>query len=120
MGTNFTYTTNGQIQFQREENDLNTVLYSKTCHRERHKGRNLSLSGSMQAVLDSAPRRDLKIPVGDLNTKEGEGNAWKVNIIGKHGFGSRDDNGELFSDFCALNDYVIGGTLYHTRIHEVM
>nr|KAG5701138.1 hypothetical protein BaRGS_002614 [Batillaria attramentaria] len=69
----------------------------------------------LQAVLDKAPRRDLKILMGDLNAKVGTDNTDRELIMGKHGTGTQNENGELFTEFCTTNDLVIGGTIFPTR-----
>nr|KAG5702408.1 hypothetical protein BaRGS_027495 [Batillaria attramentaria] len=58
----------------------------------------------LQAVLDKAPRRDLKILMGDLNAKVGTDNTDRELIMGKHGTGTQNENGELFTEFCTTND----------------
>nr|KAG5685711.1 hypothetical protein BaRGS_027976 [Batillaria attramentaria] len=73
----------------------------------------------LQAVLDKAPRRDLKILMGDLNAKVGTDNTDRELIMGKHGTGTKNENGELFTEFCTTNDLVIGGTIFpHKTIHK--
>ena len=70
-------------------------------------------------LLDRAPRRDLKILMGDLNAKVGENNTDKELIMGKHDVGTINENGELVTDFCAFNDLVIGGTIFpHKQVHK--
>jgi len=40
--------------------------------------------------------------------------------MGRPGLGEMSDNGEKFTDFCALNGLVIGGSIFpHKRIHKV-
>ena len=74
---------------------------------------------SLQALLDRTPRRDMKIVMGDLNAKVGDDNTGRELIMGRHGVGTCNENGELFTDFCSFNDLVIGGTIYpHKRIHK--
>ena len=37
----------------------------------------------------------------------------------KNGSGDMNENGELFADFCGLNEMVIGGTIFpHREIHK--
>ena len=73
----------------------------------------------LQAVLDKAPRRDLKILMGDLNAKVGSDNTDRELIMGKHGTGTQNENGELFVEFCTSNDLVIGGTIFpHKTNHK--
>ena len=55
----------------------------------------------------------------DLNAKVGEDNEGYENIIGNHGVGERNDNGERLVDFCRLNNLVVTGTIFpHKLIHK--
>ena len=73
----------------------------------------------LPAILDKTPRRDLKILMGDLNAKVGADNRNREIIMGKHGTGIQNENGELFAEFCTFNDLVIGGTIFpHKTIHK--
>ena len=39
--------------------------------------------------------------------------------MGTHGLGQMNENGERFADLCALNQLVIGGSIFpHKRIHK--
>jgi hypothetical protein len=41
-------------------------------------------------------------------------------VMGTHGLGQRNENGERFADLCTLNQLVIGGSLFpHKHIHRV-
>ena len=56
--------------------------------------------------------------MGDLNAKTGSDNQEYENVIGVHGLGVMNDNGERF-DACAANNIVIGGSVFpHKRIHK--
>jgi hypothetical protein len=73
----------------------------------------------LQSVLDKIPRRDILIVMGDMNAKVGSNNSGRERIMGKHGVGEINENGELFLDFCGMNDLVIGGTVFpHKNIHK--
>ncbi|XP_061175584.1 uncharacterized protein LOC133184509 [Saccostrea echinata] len=73
----------------------------------------------LQAAVDKAPRRDMKILMGDMNAKIGSDNYGKEFIMGTQALGNMNENGELFTDFCAFNDLVIGGSAYqHKNIHK--
>ncbi|XP_076439125.1 uncharacterized protein LOC143277998 [Babylonia areolata] len=73
----------------------------------------------LQATIDRVPKRDMKIIMGDMNAKVGADNTAKELIMGKHGVGEQNENGELFTDFCTFNDLVIGGTVFpHKTIHK--
>ena len=73
----------------------------------------------IQALMDKTKRRDTKILMGDLNAKVGTDNTNRDLIMGRHGTGEQNENGEMFTDFCTFNDLVIGGTLFpHKTIHK--
>ncbi len=73
----------------------------------------------LQATIDKVPERDLKILMGDINAKVGSDNTNRELIMGKHGVGEQNENGELFTEFCSFNDLVIGGTLFpHKTTHK--
>ena len=72
-----------------------------------------------QNVLDETPRRDIKILMGDTNAKVGSDNTGREEIMGQHGLGTMNENGELFADFCTFNDLVIGGSVFpHKTMHK--
>ena len=61
----------------------------------------------------------MKILLGDLNAKMGINNTNSDHIMGTHGTGEQNKNGELFTEFCSFNDLIIGGTLLpHKNIHK--
>jgi len=73
----------------------------------------------LQAIVDSTPKRDLKILMGDQNAKVGSNNLDRELVMGRHGTGEQNENGELFSELCSFNDLVICGTLFpHKPIHK--
>ena len=73
----------------------------------------------VQSVMDRVPARDMKILMGDLNAKVGTDNTNRDLIMGKHGTGEQNENGELLAEFCTFNDLVIGGTLFpHKSVHK--
>ncbi|XP_071141830.1 craniofacial development protein 2-like [Mytilus edulis] len=55
-----------------------------------------------------------------MNAKVGNDNLDRERVMGKHGLGTINENGELLVDFCGDNDLVIGGTLFpHKNIHKI-
>ena len=55
---------------------------------------------------------DSQVVVGDMNAKIGKDNdKWK-GTMWKEGLGQMNENGLLFADLCALNELIIGGTLF--------
>ena len=54
-----------------------------------------------------------------MNAKVGSRNTDCEQVMGKHGVGVRNDNGERLVEFCSLNDMVICGTIFpHKNIHK--
>ena len=62
----------------------------------------------------------MKIVVGDMNAKVGRNNEGMEDVMGKEGLGENaNENGAHFISFCAANNLVIGGTLFHHKdIHK--
>ncbi|XP_035663420.1 uncharacterized protein LOC118407108 [Branchiostoma floridae] len=74
----------------------------------------------LQATMAKRKKRDITILMGDMNAKVGSANSGNEGVMGKHGVGTMNHNGELFVDFCSVNDMVIGGTLFpHKESHKV-
>jgi endonuclease/exonuclease/phosphatase family metal-dependent hydrolase len=59
-------------------------------------------------------KRDIKIVMGDLNTKVRIENEGLEHVMGRHGI---NVNGKMFTDFCVSQGPTIGGTLF---IHKDM
>ena len=58
--------------------------------------------------------------MGDMNAKVGDNNTNRERVMGSHGRGDLNDNGERLSDFCLENRLIIGGTLFpHKPIHKL-
>ena len=72
----------------------------------------------LQDVRDNRNKHDLLIFTGEMNTKVGEKNWDYDEVMGKHGLGQRNENGERLCEFCDMNELVITGTLFpHIRIY---
>ena len=57
--------------------------------------------------------------MGDLNAKIGLDNTGRERIMGHHGIGCLNENGERFADLCAFNDLAIGGSIFPLKtIHK--
>lgn len=50
--------------------------------------------------------------MGDLNAKVGSENSGYERVMGRHGCGSMNENGEYFTELGGNNNLVIGGTLF--------
>jgi hypothetical protein len=58
--------------------------------------------------------------MGDMNAQVGKDNIGIEKIMGKHGEGILNDNGEQFIDLCSTFGLMIGGTIFaHKRCHKV-
>mgnify|MGYP000395101110 FL=1 len=63
--------------------------------------------------------KDVTLLIGDINAKIGADNTGYEEVMGTHGLGEMNDNGERFLETCATNSQVIGGSLSpHRRIHK--
>ena len=73
----------------------------------------------LQAVIDRGGAKDMTILMGDFNIKIGSDNTGYEDVMGTHGLGQMNKNGERFADLCALNQLVIGGSILpHKLIHK--
>lgn len=73
----------------------------------------------LQSILEQQKEKDINILMGDFNAKIGGDNTGFEKVMGKHGLGEMNENGERFVDTCALNNLVIGGSVFpHKRIHK--
>ena len=70
----------------------------------------------LQAVIDRRGAKDIAILMGDFNAKIGMDNTGYEDIIGTHGLGQMNENGERFADLCALNQLVIGGSIIPNKL----
>ncbi|VDO52942.1 unnamed protein product [Schistosoma margrebowiei] len=74
---------------------------------------------SLQSMVEKCTTKDLTILMGDFNAKVGTDNTGYEDIMGRHGLGERNENGERFANLCAFSKLVIGGTIFpHKRIHK--
>ncbi len=74
---------------------------------------------ALQSKVSQVPKQDMLIVAGDFNAKVGQNNDGYESIMGLHGCGTRNENGEKLVDFCQENKLVIGGTIFpHKDIHK--
>jgi Reverse transcriptase (RNA-dependent DNA polymerase)/Domain of unknown function (DUF6451) len=70
--------------------------------------------------LDKIRGSDIVILMGDINAKVGNNRDGFENIMGNHGIGNRNNNGERFAELCMDRNLMIGGTMFpHKNIHKV-
>ena len=73
----------------------------------------------LQDVLDGCKTHDMLIITGDMNAKVGDNNEHYERVMGNHGSGQRNDNGERLCALSDMNSLVITGTLFpHKEIHK--
>lgn len=59
------------------------------------------------------------IVTGDMNAKMGDENEGYKRVMGRHGLGKGNDNGERLCEMSDMNELVITGTLFpHKNIHK--
>jgi endonuclease/exonuclease/phosphatase family metal-dependent hydrolase len=65
-------------------------------------------------------KKECQIIMGDLNAKIGSNNDGLEQVMGVQGAGEMNKNGEIFTNFCANYNLVIGGTLFpHKTCHKI-
>jgi exonuclease III len=52
-------------------------------------------------TIKKQKKKDIIIVVGDLTAKVGQDNEGLEHVLGRHGLRERNENGQLFVDFCA-------------------
>ncbi|VDI59975.1 Hypothetical predicted protein [Mytilus galloprovincialis] len=58
--------------------------------------------------------------MGDMNAKVGFDNTGYERVMGTHGCGKINENGERLVDFCSTNNLVVGGSIFpHKDIHKL-
>ena len=66
---------------------------------------------TLQSVVETLPKKEVNIIMGDFNSCVGEG-VERESGIGQYGLGSRNESGDLRTDFCQANDMVITNTTF--------
>ena len=63
--------------------------------------------------------KNINLIMGDFNANIELNNLGYETVMGVHGLGVMNDNGEWFVNACAINNIVIGGSVFtHKRIHK--
>jgi len=74
----------------------------------------------LHETITAVLKRDGIIVMKDMNAKIGSNNEGLEHVMGRHGIGNMNENGELFSELCARCDLIIGGTVFpHKTCHKV-
>ena len=65
---------------------------------------------TVQSAVDSIPKREFLIIMGDWNTKTGR--TAKLECVGQYGLCTRNERGDKLEESCMTNGLVIGNTLF--------
>ena len=106
------------IPNEEEEIKLNVIqFYAPTNDADQDKKD--TFYQQLQDVIDSKGNKDITIVMGDFNAKIGADNTGYEDTIGTQGLEQMNENGERFAEMCALNQLVIGCSIFpHKRIHK--
>ena len=73
----------------------------------------------LQQALSKVNRKDVLLLMGDFNAQIGSSNVGYEEVMGRHGLGQMNVNGELLANTCATQELVIGGSIFsHKSIHK--
>ena len=86
--------------FSRFENTTVIQVYAPT-NKSTDDGKD-DFYDQLQSTFHTCNRHDIVIVMGDLNAKVDEDNKDMEGIMGKHGLGNINDNGERLCDFCSI------------------
>jgi exonuclease III len=70
----------------------------------------------LNETIATSTKRDVIIVMGDMNAKVESNNEGLEHVMGRHGIGNMNENGELFSELCASSDMIIGETVFAHKI----
>jgi len=66
----------------------------------------------LHETITAVRKRDVIIVTGDMNAEIGSNSEGLEHVMGRHGIGNMNENGELFSELCASCDLIIGGRVF--------
>ena len=66
----------------------------------------------LEETIRKRNKKNITMVMGEMKANVGNDNTGFEDIMGKKGMGKMNENGELFANFCALYDLVIGGTIF--------
>ena len=69
----------------------------------------------LRVVLSKVPAKDKLILTGDFNARVGRDSVKWPGVLGPHGIGYCNSNGELLLDLCSENDLVVTNTLFKQK-----
>ena len=76
--------------------------------------------GQLQSTLSSVPSSNLLVILGDINARVGSDHSSWNSVIGPHGIGECNENGERLLNVCASNQLEVSNTWFrHKPLHQV-
>lgn len=105
MGTGFGQNTEYEIPVSNQELSSSAVQCRKKFFYEQR-----------NVVQVRRLKGDIPVVVADLNARLGSNNILLGCVMGIHGVGDRNDNGEKFVNFFSLHHLVIGRALFESLI----
>ena len=70
---------------------------------DKYDGTRENFHNELQTILEKMKEKDVTILMGDFNAKIGSNNRGYEEVIGTHGIGEMNENGEMFADHCSFN-----------------
>ncbi|CAF2944575.1 unnamed protein product [Rotaria sp. Silwood2] len=74
-----------------------------------------SFYDSVENAIAEAPRKDIIIITGNWNAKVGDDNVGWASVMGKHGYGKRNERGERLLEFAAEHNLFICNTRFQQK-----
>lgn len=71
--------------------------------------------GQLEHTIEDLPKKDVKIVMGDWNAKVGTENVGWEQVMGRHGYGERNERGERLLEFASTNDLWITNTRFQQK-----
>jgi exonuclease III len=71
--------------------------------------------GQLERIIEELPRKDMKVVIGDWNAKVGTDNVGWEQVMGRHGYGERNERGERLLEFASKNDLLITNTRFQQK-----
>ena len=71
--------------------------------------------GQLETIFNSLPRKDVKIVMGDWNAKIGVDNTGWQQVMGRYGYGNRNERGEELLEFATKLDLYVCNTRFQQK-----
>ena len=71
--------------------------------------------GQLKETIKGIPRKDIKVIMGDWNAKVGTDRTGFEEVMGRYGYGTRNDRGELLLQFAGKHNMYITNTRFQQK-----